>query len=135
MERKIRRGDMFYADLTPTVGSEQDGIRPILIIQNDTGNKHSKTVIAAIITSRTASKPKMPTHCLIRAQQGLGRDSLVLLEQIRTIDKTRLKEYIGTLDSESMSGVDKALAVSVGLRSTGALAEGRGSDDKCNGET
>jgi len=116
MERKIRRGDMFYANLTPSVGSEQDGTRPILIIQNDTGNKHSQTVIAAIITSRMASKAKLPTHCYIKAQQGLGRDSLVLLEQIRTIDKKRLQEYIGTLHSESMSKVDKALAVSVGLR-------------------
>mgnify|MGYP003623228275 FL=1 len=115
MNRKIRRGDMFYADLTPSVGPEQDGIRPILIIQNDTGNKHSQTVITAIITSKTAAKPKMPTHCPIRAQQGLGRDSLVLLEQIRTIDKVRLKEYIGTLDAQAMSTVDKALTVSVGL--------------------
>ena len=116
MDRKIRRGDMFYADLTPSVGSEQDGTRPILIIQNDTGNKHSQTVIATIITSRVVSKAKLPTHCPIKAQQGLGRDSLVMLEQIRTIDKARLKEYIGALNSESMSRVDKALAVSVGLK-------------------
>jgi mRNA interferase MazF len=116
MDRKIRRGDVFYADLTPSVGSEQDGIRPILIIQNDTGNKHSKTVIAAIITSKTKGKAKLPTHCPIKAQQGLGRDSLVLLEQIRTIDKSRLKEYIGTLDAQTMSAIDKALAVSIGLR-------------------
>jgi len=116
MERKIRRGDMFYADLTPTIGSEQDGIRPVLIIQNNDGNKHSKTVIAVIITSKVSSKAKLPTHCPVKAQQGLGRDSLVLLEQIRTIDKTRLKEYIGALDGEAMSEVDKALAVSVGLR-------------------
>ena len=115
MERKIKRGDMFYADLTPSVGSEQDGIRPVLIIQNNDGNKHSKTVIAAIITSKVASKAKLPTHCPIKAQQGLGRDSLVLLEQIRTIDKKRLKEYIGTLDGDTMSGIDKALAISVGL--------------------
>jgi mRNA interferase MazF len=107
---------MYYADLTHGVGSEQSGNRPVVIIQNDTGNKHSKTVITAIITSRTASKTKIPTHCPIKKQQGLGRDSLVLLEQIRTIDKDRLKEYIGTLDSESMSKIDKALAVSVGLR-------------------
>ena len=115
MERKIRRGDMFYADLMLGVGSEQSGNRPVLIIQNDTGNKHSNTVIAAIITSRTASKAKMPTHCPIKKQQGLGRDSLVLLEQLRTIDKARLKEYIGTLDDDAMSKVDRALAVSVGL--------------------
>ena len=106
---------MFYANLTPSVGSEQDGVRPILIIQNDTGNRHSKTVIAAIITSKTGSKTKLPTHCPIKAQQGLGRDSLVLLEQVRTIDKVRLKEYIGTLDAQTMIAIDKALAVSVGL--------------------
>jgi mRNA interferase MazF len=106
---------MFYADMTNCVGSEQSGYRPVIVIQNDIGNKHSKTIIAAIITSRTVSKAKMPTHCHIRAQQGLGRDSLVLLEQIRTIDKARLKEYIGTLDCEAMSRIDKALAVSVGL--------------------
>ena len=115
MNRKIRRGDMFYADLTPGVGSEQSGYRPVLIIQNDTGNRHSNTVIAAIITSRISTKTKLPTHAPIKAQQGLGHDSLVLLEQIRTIDKMRLKEYIGTLDSEAISRVDKALAVSVGL--------------------
>jgi mRNA interferase MazF len=113
--RKIRRGDMFYADLTPIVGSEQDGIRPILIIQNNAGNTHSQTVIAAIITGKIRGKARLPTHCLIRAQQGLGRDSLVLLEQIRTIDKLRLKEYIGTLGTETMAGIDKALAISVGL--------------------
>jgi mRNA interferase MazF len=107
---------MYYADLPHGVGSEQCGYRPVVVIQNDTGNKHSKTVIAAIITSRTAHKPKLPTHCPIKAQQGLGRDSLALLEQIRTIDKERLKEYIGTLDNEAMYRIDKALAVSVGLR-------------------
>ena len=115
MNRKIRRGDMFYADLTPGVGSEQSGYRPVLIIQNDTGNKHSNTVIAAIITSRISTKTKMPTHAPVKAQQGLGHDSLVLLEQIRTIDKMRLKEYIGALDGEAISRVDKALAVSMGL--------------------
>jgi len=115
LEKKIRRGDMFYVDLPMGVGSEQSGIRPILIIQNDTGNKHSGTVIAAIITSKGANKTKIPTHCLVRAQQGLGWDSLVLLEQIRTIDKKRLLEYIGTLDIDTMRKVDKALAVSVGL--------------------
>jgi mRNA interferase MazF len=116
MERKIRRGDMYYADLTLGVGSEQSGCRPVLIIQNDTGNRHSSTVIAAVITSRMAQKAKLPTHCPVRKQQGLGRDSLVLLEQIRTIDKTRLREYIGTLEADAMSKVDKALAVSVGLK-------------------
>jgi mRNA interferase MazF len=106
---------MFYADLTPCVGSEQSGFRPILIIQNDTGNKHSRTVIAAVITSKMANKAKLPTHCPVNARQGLGRNSLVLLEQLRTIDKIRLKEYIGTLDNDAMNRVNKALAVSVGL--------------------
>ena len=115
MNRKIRRGDMFYADLTPGVGSEQSGYRPVLIIQNDTGNRHSSTVIAAIITSRISTKTKLPTHAPIKAQKGLGHDSLVLLEQIRTIDKMRLKEYIGTLDSETIKRIDRALAVSMGL--------------------
>jgi len=115
MNRKIRRGDMFYADLTLGVGSEQSGCRPVLIIQNDTGNRHSNTVIAAIITSQVSTKAKLPTHASIKAQKGLGHDSLVLLEQIRTIDKMRLKEYIGTLDGEAVSRVDKALAVSIGL--------------------
>jgi mRNA interferase MazF len=116
MDRKIRRGDMFYADLTPSVGSEQSGYRPVLIVQNDTGNKHSQTVIAAVITSRISLKSKLPTHCPLKRQQGLGRDSLVLLEQLRTIDKSRLKEYIGTLETEAMSKVDRALAISVGLK-------------------
>ena len=115
-ERKIRRSDIFYADLTRGVGSEQSGYRPVLIIQNNTGNKHSATVIAAVITSRTKHKADLPTHCPLKRQQGLGRDSLVLLEQIRTIDKSRLKEYVGALDGAAMSGVDKALAVSVGLK-------------------
>jgi mRNA interferase MazF len=116
MERKIRRGDMFYADLTSGIGSEQSGHRPVLIVSNDTGNRHSNTVIAAVITSRTAGKPKLPTHCPLKRRQGLGRDSLVLLEQIRTIDKGRLREFIGTLEGESMSKVNKALAISVGLK-------------------
>ena len=114
---------MFYANLTfGGIGSEQSGYRPILVIQNNTGNKHSKTVIAAIITSRMENKAKMPTHCPIKAQQGLGRDSLVLLEQIRTIDRARLKEYIGTLDGDAMCEVDKALAVSVGLHQEGGVS-------------
>ena len=115
MERKIRRGDMFYANLTCGIGSEQKGIRPILILSNNIGNVHSNTVIAAVITSRMENKAKMPTHCHIKAQQGLGRDSLVLLEQIRTIDKARLREYIGTLDIEVMSNVGRALAISIGI--------------------
>ena len=115
MERKVRRGDMYYAELPPGIGSEQSGYRPVVIISNDTGNKHSKTVIAAVITSRTRGKAKIPTHCPIEAQQGLGRDSLALLEQIRTIDKERLREFLGTLDADAMSRLDAALSVSVEL--------------------
>ena len=116
MGKKIKRGDMYWANLTHGVGSEQNGYRPILIIQNDAGNKHSRTVIIAIITSSTANKAKLPTHCPIQKQQGLGRDSLALLEQVRTIDKARLKEYIGTLDNETMGEIDRALAISVGVK-------------------
>ena len=115
MERKVKRGNIFYADMKFCVGSEQSGCRPVLIIQNDIGNKHSKTVIVATITSRAVSKTKLPTHCYLKAQKGLRQDSLVLLEQIRTIDKTRLREYIGSLDSAAMNEVDQALAISVGL--------------------
>ena len=115
MGRRIKRGDIFYADLTFGVGSEQSGCRPVLIIQNDIGNKFSPTVISAVITSRIKRKAKLPTHCFIQRQQRLGRDSLVLLEQVRTIDKARLRGYIGTLDDQTMNRVDKALAISVGL--------------------
>jgi len=115
MDKAIQRGSMFYADLASSIGSEQSGYRPVLIIQNNVGNKHSQTVIAAVITSRTAHKAKLPTHCIIARQQGLDKDSLVLLEQIRTIDKIRLKKYIGMLEVTAMNEVDKALAISVGL--------------------
>lgn len=115
MERKIVRGDMYYADLSPVVGSEQGGIRPILIVQNNTGNKFSPTLIVAAITSRADSKAKLPTHILLHAAHGLERDSLVLLEQIRTIDRRRIREYIGTLDEEDMEKVNQALTVSFGL--------------------
>ena len=115
MIEQIKRGHIYYADLTHGIGSEQSGCRPVLIIQNNIGNKHSRTIIAAIITSRMAQKAKLPTHCHIQKQQGLGRDSLVLLEQIRTIDKARLREHIGTLDASMMELVDKALAISIGL--------------------
>lgn len=116
MRHEIRRGDIYYANLPFALGSEQGGSRPILIIQNDTGNKHSDTVVAAPITSKALQKKKLPTHCSIRAQQGLGRDSLVLLEQIRVIDKSRLSAYLGTLGNEDMRRINKALAVSVGLK-------------------
>lgn len=111
----VRRGDIFYADLSPVVGSEQGGMRPVLIIQNDTGNKHSPTVIAAAITSQIG-KARLPTHIELTARSyGLTRDSVVLLEQIRTIDKRRLKERMGRVDGELMDKVDNAIAVSFGL--------------------
>lgn len=116
----IRRGDIYYADLSPVVGSEQGGLRPVLIVQNDVGNKYSPTVIAAAITSKM-SKAKLPTHIDVTASQvGLLKDSVILLEQIRTIDKVRLKEKMGHLDEVTMSGVNEALFVSFGL---GAKAE------------
>ena len=114
MNKSINRGDLYYADLNPVVGSEQGGIRPVLIIQNDVGNKHSPTVIIAAITSK-AMKATLPTHCVLNPHAGLDRDSVVLLEQIRTIDKRRLKDHVGTLGQDDMSAVNKALAVSVGL--------------------
>jgi mRNA interferase MazF len=115
MSKKILRGDMYYTDLSPVIGCEQNGIRPILIIQNNIGNTYSPTVVVAAITSKAVTKSKLPTHCFIIAANGLETDSIVLLEQLRTIDKKRLKEYIGTLDEQLMRGVNKALAISVGL--------------------
>ena len=111
----VRRGEIYYADLSPVVGSEQGGVRPVLIVQNDVGNKHSPTVIAAAITSQ-GEKAKLPTHIELRAAScGLSRDSVVLLEQIRTIDKRRLKERMGELDAPAMSQVNNALEISFGL--------------------
>lgn len=111
----IKRGDIYYADLSPVVGSEQGGVRPVLIVQNDIGNRYSPTVIAAAITSQQ-SKAKLPTHIPIEAQGcGLSKDSVVLLEQIRTIDKQRLKERMGTVDETSMNKVDNAISISFGL--------------------
>lgn len=111
----IRRGEIYYADLSPVVGSEQGGIRPVLIVQNDVGNKYSPTVIAAAITSQR-EKAKLPTHIELSAENcGLQKNSIVLLEQIRTIDKRRLKEKMGMLDDGSMNRIDNALTVSFGL--------------------
>ncbi len=111
----IKRGDIYYADLSPVVGSEQGGVRPVLIIQNDVGNKYSPTVIATAITSQI-NKAKMPTHIELDANEyGLSKDSVVLAEQIRTIDKRRLKEKIGHIDGELMSRVNEALEISFGL--------------------
>ena len=111
----VRRGDIYYADLSPVVGSEQGGIRPVLIIQNDIGNKHSPTVICAAITSRM-NKAKLPTHVEISSRDyGVVKESVVLLEQIRTIDKQRLKEYVCRVDNKLMKKVDEALLISLML--------------------
>ena len=112
----IKRGDMYYADLSPVIGSEQGGIRPVLIVQNDTGNKYSPTVIAAAITSQTG-KNKLPTHIQIGTNSGgLKSDSIVLAEQIRTIDKSRLREKIGHIDdSNLMNKINNAIFISFGL--------------------
>jgi len=114
MPLEIKRGEMYYADLSPTVGSEQSGIRPVLVIQNDTGNFFSPTVVVAAISGRT-KKSRMPTHCLIPAGTGLEISSVALLEQVRTIDKLRLHNYIGKLDEITMKGIDRAIAVSMGI--------------------
>ena len=120
----VKRGDIYYADLSPVVGSEQGGLRPVLIIQNDIGNKYSPTVIAAAITSRLG-KTRLPTHIDIYADKvGLAKDSVVLLEQIRTLDKRRLKEKMGHLDDGIMAEVNSAIAVSFGLG--GAVANDEG---------
>ena len=97
MEKTIRRGDIYYAELNPIVGSEQGGTRPVLIISNNIGNRHSPTVIIAAITGRTQTKAKLPTHTEVKDVEGLDRDSIILLEQIRTIDKQRLKNHMGTM--------------------------------------
>ena len=111
----LKRGDVYYADLSPVVGSEQGGIRPVLIVQNDVGNKYSPTVIVAAITSQI-NKAKLPTHIELTGEEyGLNKDSVVLLEQIRTVDKRRLKERIGHLDDERMHLVNTGLIISLGL--------------------
>ena len=111
----VKRGEIYYADLSPVVGSEQGGMRPVLIVQNDVGNRHSPTVIAAAITSQQ-NKARLPTHIEISARTyGLSKDSVVLLEQVRTLDKKRLREKMGSLDEQVMQRVDSAIAVSFGL--------------------
>lgn len=111
----VKRGDIYYADLSPVIGSEQGGVRPVLVVQNDVGNKYSPTIIAAAITSQI-NKAKLPTHIEISAEEyGLSKDSVILLEQIRTIDKRRLREKIGHLDETLMEQVGEAIHISFGL--------------------
>lgn len=112
----VKRGDIFYADLSPVIGSEQGGIRPVLVIQNDVGNRYSPTVICAAITSQI-NKAKLPTHIEVAAAHySLSKDSVILLEQLRTIDKRRLREKIGFLDEAMMNKVNKGLVISLGLQ-------------------
>lgn len=114
-EKVVKRGDIYYADLSPVIGSEQGGVRPVIIVQNNIGNKFSPTVIVAPITSKM-NKAKLPTHIEVSAKQfGLEKDSVMLLEQIRTIDKMRLKEYIGAVDDKTIERVDQVLKISLSL--------------------
>lgn len=117
VDTSVKRGEIYYADLSPVVGSEQGGVRPVLIIQNDTGNRYSPTVIAAAITSQTG-KARLPTHIELPVAQscGLTKDSVVLLEQVRTLDKRRLREKMGRVDNRIMERIDTAIAVSFGLQ-------------------
>jgi len=116
VDTSVKRGEIYYADLSPVVGSEQGGVRPVLIIQNDTGNRYSPTVIAAAITSQTG-KARLPTHIELPVEEecGLTKDSVVLLEQVRTLDKRRLRERMGRVDDKIMEKIDTAIAVSFGL--------------------
>ena len=115
VDTTVKRGEIYYADLSPVVGSEQGGVRPVLIVQNDTGNRHSPTVIAAAITSQMG-KAKLPTHIELQAMRyGLPKESVVLLEQVRTLDKQRLRQRMGQVDGDVMEKVDAAIAVSFGL--------------------
>lgn len=114
--QKVTRGDLFFADLDPVQGSEQGGVRPVVVLQNNVGNKYSPTIIVAAITSRR-NKNQMPTHVPVSHRSDLPKDSMVLLEQLRTIDKKRLQMKIGTLDEEIMARIDEALGISVGLLS------------------
>lgn len=121
----VRRGDIYYADLSPVVGSEQGGIRPVLIVQNDVGNRYSPTVITAAITSQTG-KARLPTHIEIGPDAGLSKSSVILLEQIRTIDKRRLKDRMGHLDEKTMQQVNEALSISFGLSPDYSVADNTG---------
>lgn len=113
---EILRGNLYYADLEPVIGSEQGGVRPVLVIQNNIANTYSPTVIIAPTTSKTDKKPNLPTHIVVKAFQGLRYDSIILLEQIRVIDKRRLKDYLGRVNYNDMQLVDKAIINALGLK-------------------
>ena len=115
MKKEIKRGDIFNAELNPIIGSEQGGTRPVVIISNDIGNRHSPTVIVAAITGMNHKKADIPTHINVKGHNSFEKDSIILLEQIRTIDKQRLGEYLGTLDNNLMLAINRALAISIGL--------------------
>lgn len=115
---KVKRGDIYFADLSPVVGSEQGGIRPVVVVQNDVGNRYSPTVIVAAITSQT-NKSRLPTHVRVSTHTDLPKNSVVLMEQIRTIDKRRLRERVGHFDSDVMARIDQALRISLGLGGQG----------------
>lgn len=127
MERKIKRGDIYYAELNPVIGSEQGGTRPVLIISNDIGNEHSPTVIIAAITSRQTKK-KIPTHYALSDVEGLPTNSIILLEQIRTIDKKRLKERLTRLNENYMEAINAPLLISIGVKRDMIAAERKGTD-------
>lgn len=130
MERTIKRGDIYYAKLNPIIGSEQGGKhRPVLIISNNKGNRYSTTVIVAAITGKEHAKPNLPTHVIVNDCECLEKDSIILLEQIRTLDKQRLQEYIGTFDRRLMLSVDNALAISIGIKIVQSQSERRASDE------
>lgn len=114
--RKFSRGDLYFANLNPVIGSEQGGYRPVLILQNDVGNRFSSTVIVASVSSKPDKEHRLPTHCYIQAGEGLRAPSVVLLEQLRTLDKCRLTRFIRTLDDTCMKEIDRALSISVGLK-------------------
>lgn len=123
MSMTVKRGELYYADLSPVVGSEQGGVRPVLIVQNDVGNKYSPTIIAAAVTSKL-HKAKLPTHIELPSAFGLAKNSIILLEQIRTIDKRRLKERIGELPDSTMSRVNRAILISLGFTPSNASSGG-----------
>lgn len=116
MSRIINRGDIYFANLNPVIGSEQGGVRPVLIIQNNMGNRYSPTVIVAAMSAKIVEKADLPTHYKVRAYAGLSEESLVLLEQIRTLDKRRLRDYIGQLEQDDMKQIDRCLAASLALK-------------------